>query len=190
LELKKPLLKQPLIGIKVSRGLDSHIKKLLPLIILMMMISFQSSVAQVPDYNEIDPKQIYMRNMHGEILGTGIGLSISHEWLWEETYGGRIGIGTSSGILLNAITVPATVVYVFGDDHQLETGLGLTGLLKTTKNQSMRGFENKFLAMHLLVGYRFFEREGFIIRINGVMLTTDERTLLWGGMGIGLNLAP
>lgn len=157
---------------------------------MLIVVSGPSLSAQIPVYTEKDPAEIYMRNMHGEMLGTGIGLSISHEWLWEETYGGRVGIGTSSGILLNAITVPATIVYVWGRNHQLETGLGLTGLLKTTKNQSMKGFDGKFLTMHLLVGYRFFQKEGFIIRMNGVMLTTDERTLLWGGMGIGLNLAP
>lgn len=133
--------------------------KVIAVLALVLLLS-GAAMAQSPT----SPNSVYL-----EFLGNGLFYSINYEYLFTESFGGRVGAGYIAPLWYSTGTFPLMACYLRGSgNHKLELGLGACVILQS-ENQGVSFWneDEEIKGSGVLgtatVGYRYQRPEGRII---------------------------
>lgn len=133
------------------------------------------------------PQSIYF-----EMFGSGFFYSLNYDRMFSNSVGGRIGVMYFPAGSQNEthFMLPIMVNYLVGaSSHKMEMSAGLLAILSSTEIGDVYGSgQGAGVIGTLFYGYRYQpQNRGFLFRIGLTPMFSKRRTLLWGGMSLGMN---
>jgi hypothetical protein len=136
-------------------------------------------------------------DIYFELLGNGIGASLSYERQLTERpgLGVRLGVGYFSGDEKFRVSVPIGVNYLFhlrNNKSFLDVGVGGTWShaagLKTLKQEAAAGgpdYKESIWSFIPNIGYRRHTKGDFMLRVSASAIVNKYRFFPWPGISIG-----